>query len=236
LQKWNGGFRVAVFRWKGQRRIGFHDDPAGGTAMTAPPEGFRHLPGHFSPDAQTSLLEAVRAVVAQAPLYVPTLPRSGKEMSVRMTNCGALGWVTDTARGYRYQATHPVTGEPWPPIPGALLDLWAEVSDYPHPPEACLINFYSTAAKMGQHQDRDETDFDAPVVSVSLGDDCLFRIGGTKRTDPTVSLRLRSGDVAVLGGKSRLAFHGVDRIYPDTSTLLKNGGRINLTLRRVTKP
>ena len=203
--------------------------------MTVPPEGFRHLPGHFSADAQASLLEAVRAVVAQAPLYVPTLPRSGKEMSVRMTNCGALGWVTDTARGYRYQATHPVTGEPWPPIPGALLDLWAEVSGYPHPPEACLINFYSTTAKMGQHQDRDETDFAAPVVSVSLGDDCLFRIGGTKRTDSTVSLRLRSGDVAVLGGESRLAFHGVDRIYPDTSTLLKNGGRINLTLRRVTK-
>ena len=204
--------------------------------MTAPAESFRHLPGHFSPVAQTSLLEAVRAVVAQAPLYVPTLPRSGKEMSVRMTNCGALGWVTDTARGYRYQATHPVTGEPWPPIPGILLDLWAEVSDYPHPPEACLINFYSVTAKMGQHQDRDETDFAAPVVSVSLGDDCLFRIGGTKRTDSTVSLRLRSGDVTVLGGESRLAFHGVDRIYPDTSTLLKNGGRINLTLRRVTKP
>jgi len=204
--------------------------------MTAPPEGFRHLPGHFSPDAQAALLDDIRAVVAQAPLYVPTLPRSGKEMSVRMTNCGALGWVTDKQGGYRYQAAHPVTGMPWPSVPPALLDLWNEISDYPHPPEACLINFYSVTAKMGQHQDRDESDFAAPVVSVSLGDDCLFRIGGTKRTDPTVSLRLSSGDVAVLGGESRLAYHGVDRIYPDTSTLLKNGGRINLTLRRVTKP
>lgn len=204
--------------------------------MSTLPEGFRHLPAYFSPEGQAGLLDAIRAVVAAAPLYVPTLPRSGKEMSVRMTNCGALGWVTDTERGYRYQATHPVTGEPWPPIPPVLLDLWNEVSAYPHPPEACLINFYSASAKMGQHQDRDETDFAAPVISVSLGDDCLFRIGGTKRTDPTVSLRLCSGDVAVLGGESRLAFHGVDRIYPDTSMLLKNGGRINLTLRRVTKP
>jgi len=203
--------------------------------MTDLPEGFRHLPGRFSPDVQAALLEAVRAVVARAPLYVPALPRSGKEMSVRMTNCGALGWVTDKQRGYRYQAAHPATGLPWPPIPPALLALWEDVADYPHPPQACLVNFYAASAKMGLHQDRDEAEFAAPVVSVSLGDDCLFRIGGTKRTDPTVSLRLRSGDVAVLGGESRLAFHGVDRIYPDTSTLLKNGGRINLTLRRVTR-
>jgi len=201
--------------------------------MPVPPEGFRHLPGHFAPDAQAALLEDIRAVVAAAPLYVPAMPRTGKEMSVRMTNCGTLGWVTDRERGYRYQATHPQTGEPWPPIPSALLRLWEEVAFYPHPPEACLVNFYAAGAKMGQHQDRDEVEFAAPVVSVSLGDDCLFRIGGTKRTDPTVSIRLRSGDVAVLGGASRLAFHGVDRIYPDTSTLLKNGGRINLTLRRV---
>jgi len=204
--------------------------------MSILPEGFRHLPGHFSPDAQVALLEAVRDVVAAAPLYVPAMPRTGKEMSVRMTNCGALGWVTDRERGYRYQAEHPVTGAPWPPVPPVLLALWDDVAGYPHPPEACLVNFYSASAKMGLHQDRDETDFAAPVVSISLGDDCQFRIGGTKRTDPTVSLRLRSGDVAVLGGESRLAFHGVDRIHPGTSALLRNGGRINLTLRRVTKP
>ena len=101
-----------------------------------------------------------------------------------MTNCGALGWVTDKERGYRYQATHPVTGEPWPPIPEALLKLWREVSDYPQPPQACLVNFYSDSAKMGLHQDRDESDFSAPVVSVSLGDDCLFRVGGTSAATP----------------------------------------------------
>ena len=194
------------------------------------------MPGYLAQAAQEALVEAVRAIVRQAPLYVPAMPRTGKEMSVRMTNCGPLGWVTDKENGYRYQPTHPMTGEPWPPIPDALMRLWQEVAAYPQPPEACLVNFYSSEAKMGLHQDRDETDFAAPVVSVSLGDDCLFRVGGVQRADKTISFRLQSGDVVVLGSQSRLAFHGVDRIYPDTSTLLKHGGRINLTLRRVTPP
>ena len=124
----------------------------------------------------------------------------------------------------------------WPAMPDALLLAWERLAGYPAPPEACLINVYDAKARMGAHQDRDEKDFAAPVVSVSLGDDCLFRVGGTKRGDPTVSVRLSSGDVVILGGAGRLAFHGVDRIYPATSTLLKKGGRINLTLRRVTLP
>ena len=194
------------------------------------------MPGYIARPAQEALVDEIRRVVQAAPLYVPAMPRTGKEMSVRMTNCGALGWVTDKERGYRYQPTHPVTGEPWPPIPEALLQLWREVSAYPHPPEACLVNFYSADARMGLHQDRDEQDFAAPVVSVSLGDDCLFRVGQDRREGGTKSFRLKSGDVIVLGGEGRLAFHGVDRIYPATSALLKNGGRINLTLRRVTVP
>ncbi|RLP23732.1 alpha-ketoglutarate-dependent dioxygenase AlkB [Mesorhizobium sp. YM1C-6-2] len=202
-------------------------------SQPALPAGIRYLPDRFDRAAQVALVEDIRRVVEEAPLYTPAMPKTGKEMSVRMTNCGELGWVTDKERGYRYQATHPVTGKPWPPIPQALLDLWQEVAGHPEPPQACLVNFYSETAKMGLHQDRDESDFSAPVVSVSLGDDCLFRVGGTKRTDPTQSFRLRSGDVFVLGGEGRLAFHGVDRIYPGTSTLLRNGGRINLTLRRV---
>ena len=204
--------------------------------MTEMLPGIRYLPAYFSADEQKALLEEVRAVVAQAPLFVPRMPRTGKPMSVRMTNCGALGWVTDQERGYRYQPIHPVTGKPWPPIPPMLLDLWRAVADYPFDPEACLINYYDAEAKMGLHQDRDEQDFDAPVVSVSLGDTCRFRVGGKTRQGPTVSYKLQSGDVFVLGGEARLAFHGVDRIYPGTSTLLKNGGRINLTLRRVTPP
>lgn len=197
------------------------------------PDGIRHLPAYFDGTEQRALVEDIRAVVAAAPLYTPAMPRTGKEMSVRMTNCGTLGWVTDKERGYRYQATHPVTGEPWPAIPERLLGLWRDVAGDLHEPQACLVNFYDAAAKMGLHQDRDEEDFSAPVVSVSLGDDCLFRIGGSKRKLPTTSFRLHSGDVVVLGGAGRLAFHGVDRIYAGTSPLLRNGGRVNLTLRRV---
>lgn len=194
------------------------------------------MPGYLDRDTQVALVEAIRTVVQEAPLYVPTMPRSGKPMSVRMTNCGTLGWVTDKEQGYRYQAMHPETGAPWPPMPERLLQLWREVAGYPHPPEACLVNFYTADAKMGLHQDRDEQDFDAPVISVSLGDTCLFRVGQNTRDGQTVSFKLASGDVVVLGGQGRLAFHGVDRIYPSTSALLKKGGRINLTLRRVTKP
>lgn len=198
------------------------------------PTGLRYLPDYFDRQQQLELLEAVRSVVAEAPLFTPTMPRTGKEMSVRMTNCGDLGWLTDREGGYRYQATHPLTGKQWPAIPQMLIDLWQAVSGFGKPPQACLVNFYTDKAKMGLHQDRDEAEFGAPVISVSLGDTCLFRVGGTNRNDPTRSIKLRSGDVFVLGGENRLAFHGVDRIYPNTSTLLKNGGRINLTLRRVT--
>ncbi|XHC00109.1 alpha-ketoglutarate-dependent dioxygenase AlkB [Nitratireductor sp. ac15] len=197
-------------------------------------EGVIHLPEYLDRSAQEALLGEIRAVVREAPLFVPAMPRTGKEMSVRMTNCGVLGWVTDKERGYRYQETHPVTGKPWPAIPARLLALWNEVAEFPAPPEACLVNHYTEGAKMGLHQDRDEEAFAAPVISVSLGDACLFRVSGTKRSDKTLSVRLQSGDVVVLGGAGRLAFHGVDRIYPGTSTLFSAPGRINLTLRRVT--
>ena len=197
--------------------------------------GMRLISGHLDRPAQEAMLAAVRAVIRAAPLYTPRMPKSGKPMSVRMTNCGPLGWVTDE-RGYRYQPMHPETGQNWPPIPDLLLEAWRSLSDYPHPPEACLINVYGADAKMGLHQDRDEQDFSAPVISLSLGDTCLFRLGGTRRNDPTRSFRLASGDALVLGDDARLAFHGVDRIMPGSSTLIPEGGRINLTLRRVTVP
>jgi len=204
------------------------------------PDGFRLLPGLLDRTAQARLVADLKSAVAAAPFFTPVMPRTGKPFSVRMTNLGPLGWVSDRDRGYRYQATHPETGRPWPSIPEMVLDVWRQVGGYPHLPEACLVNYYAPDARMGLHQDRDEADFDAPVVSISLGDACLFRVGGTERSAPTGSFRLSSGDVVVLGGASRLAFHGVDRIYPGTSTLLARwfpvGGRINLTLRRVTKP
>ena len=197
--------------------------------------GLRFYPEYFGRAMQIAVLAALRAVLAAAPLYTPRMPKSGRPMSVGMSNCGPLGWISDE-RGYRYQSLHPETGQPWPAIPDPLLRLWDEVARYPHAPEACLINYYGPTAKMGLHQDRDEADFAAPVVSLSLGDSCLFRVGGGKRRDPTRSIRLNSGDVLVLGGDTRLAFHGVDRIYPGTSTLLAEGGRINVTIRRVTRP
>ncbi len=201
--------------------------------MQVLPKGVRHMPGYLGRVEQEELVEAIRTVVANAPLFVPEMPRTGKPMSVRMTNCGPLGWVTDKHGGYRYQAFHPITGKPWPVMPDKLREIWNSVSAFDLPPEACLVNFYDEQARMGMHQDRDEKNLQAPVVSISLGDSCLFRAGETTRGGRTTSLRLNSGDVVVLGGPGRLCYHGVDRIYPATSTLLKKGGRINLTLRRV---
>jgi len=196
----------------------------------------QYFPERLDKVAQIALLGDLRRIIAQAPLFTPTMPRSGNPMSVRMTNAGPLGWVTDKERGYRYQTAHPETGKPWPPIPSMLLGLWDAVGDYPFPPEACLVNYYAGPAKMGLHQDKDEEDFSAPVLSVSLGDTGVFRVGGRSRQDPTRKIELKSGDVVVLGGEDRLAYHGIDRILPGTSDLLPEGGRINLTLRRVTKP
>ena len=194
--------------------------------------GLRLYPGFLDRARQEALLAAVDAVLAAAPLYSPRMPKSGRPFTVRMSNCGPLGWVSDE-RGYRYQETHPESGRPWPPIPALLLAIWDELARYPQSPEACLINFYGPEAKMGLHQDRDEDDFAAPVVSLSLGDSCRFRLGGLRRTAPSRAFNLGSGDALVLGGGARLALHGVDRIFPGTSTLLAGGGRINLTLRRV---
>jgi len=197
--------------------------------------GVVHWPGRLAAEEQAALVAELRAIARKAPFFQPRMPKTGKPFSVRMTNCGPLGWVSDE-RGYRYQPEHPETGEPWPMMPAPLLALWEELSGYPHPPEACLINFYAAGTKMGLHQDRDEQDFDAPVLSISLGDAALFRIGGTTRGGKTISLKLASGDVLIFGGEARLAYHGIDRILSGSSTLLPEGGRINLTLRRVTKP
>jgi DNA oxidative demethylase len=194
--------------------------------------GLNYLPEYFDRSTQEKLLEQIRAIVSEAPLFQPVMPKTGKPFSVKMSNCGPLGWVSDI-KGYRYQPNHPDTRKPWPEIPEILIDLWNELAPDAPAPEACLINYYEPVSRMGLHQDRDEQMFDAPVISVSLGDTATFRVGGLSRKDPTKSFRLQSGDVVVLGGEARLAFHGIDRILKGTSSLLKNGGRINLTLRRV---
>jgi DNA oxidative demethylase len=202
------------------------------TVKIAP--GVRHFPGYLDRGEQEALLAEVREILRDAPLFTPRMPRSAKPFSVRMTNCGPLGWVSDV-NGYRYQPLHPETGGPWPPMPARLLTAWAELAADSPPPEACLVNYYGSSARMGLHQDADEQETSAPVVSLSLGDAALFRIGGVTRKAPTRSFRLQSGDAMILEGPARLAFHGVDRIIAGSSTLLSEGGRINLTLRRVTK-
>lgn len=210
-------------------------DPAPGSVRTYE-NGLIYAPGYFDEAAQRALLADVEAALQEAPLYRPTMPKTGKEFSVEMSNCGPLGWVSDRDGGYRYQAMHPVTGRPWPPIPELALEAWCELADYPVLPDACLINFYDTAAKMGLHQDSDEQDMRAPVLSVSLGASCIFRFGGTSRGGKTQAIELRSGDVLLLAGEARLAYHGVARILPGTSDLINDDGRINLTLRRVMRP
>jgi len=195
--------------------------------------------GYLSPAAQEKLAREIAEVIARAPLFTPRMPGTGKPFSVRMTNCGPLGWVSDKERGYRYEPRHPETGEPWPAMPGVLLDAWETLAQYPKPPQACLVNVYESSARMGLHQDRDEADFEAPILSLSLGADCRFRIGGDKRGDKTTSFVLSSGDALAMGGPARLCFHGVDRILPTLAAplgpaALAGGARINLTLRRIT--
>lgn len=187
--------------------------------------------GHLDGPAQQQIVDALRPILKVAPLFHPSTA-SGRKMSVRMTSAGGLGWVSDTA-GYRYQATHP-KGAPWPVIPDEILTVWQTLTGLDRAPDCCLINYYGEGARMGLHQDKDEADFSWPVLSISLGDDALFRIGGTTRGGKTESVWLNSGDVVIMGGPARLAYHGIDRIRFGSSRLLPKGGRINLTLRVAT--
>jgi DNA oxidative demethylase len=201
--------------------------------------GVHYRQGYWSPQAQADVVAQISQAVDTAPFFKPLMPRTGQPWSIWMTNMGSLGWVSDK-QGYRYQANHPETNEAWPAIPDILLKAWDELTEYPAPPECCLINYYDQPkAKMGLHQDRDEEDFKAPVLSFSLGDTAVFRMGGDTRKSPTASIKMKSGDALSFGGPARLHFHGIDRILFGSSQLLSEfpkfvqGGRLNLTLRRV---
>jgi len=197
--------------------------------MSAPP-GFRLFPAALDSLGQQTLASTVLAAISTAPVARYVTP-GGRRMSVAMTSLGDRGWISDAA-GYRYVDRHPGTGEAWPPIPDMLLELWARLTRSPVPPDSCLVNLYRGTARMGLHQDRDEADLSVPVLSVSLGDTAVFRIGGPGKSDPTASVRLASGDVCLLAGEARLARHGIDRVLAGSSQLIPGGGRINLTLRR----
>lgn len=193
--------------------------------------GFEIWKGFLGSELQAAILEDVRSIARAAPLFQPDTPY-GKPMSVRMTSAGRFGWFSDRT-GYRYAAQHP-SGVDWPAIPPAILDVWSQATGLERRPDCCLVNWYGEGARMGMHQDRDEADFKWPVVSVSLGDEGLFRIGNQTRGGKTESIWLHSGDVVVMGGEARLSYHGVDRIRFGSSRLLPRGGRLNLTLRVVT--
>ena len=192
--------------------------------------GFDLFKECLSPSKQAQLVDDLRGVLTIAPLVQPVTP-SGKPMSVRMSAAGRLGWITDRS-GYRYSTLHP-NGTAWPPIPSSISEIWHDTTGHERGPDCCLINWYGEGAKMGMHQDKDEGDFSWPVVSISLGDAALFRMGNLTRGGKTESVWLESGDVMVMGGDARLAYHGIDRVKHGSSSLLKNGGRINLTLRVV---
>ena len=192
--------------------------------------GFAIHKGWLSPEAQVAMAGDIRGVAAAAPFFAPLTPW-GKPMSVRMTSAGRYGWFTD-AKGYRYIDRHP-DGHPWPPVPASVLAVWHALVSTARDPDCCLVNHYAATARMGMHRDADEADFSWPVLSISLGDAALFRMGGAARRDPTTGVLLESGDVVVFGGAARLAYHGIDRIRGGSSTLLAEGGRINLTCRVV---
>lgn len=192
--------------------------------------GFRILHGYLDPAAQAEMRDALREVARAAPFFNPMTPW-GKPMRVRMTSAGKYGWYTDR-KGYRYVREHP-SGVAWPPIPEPVQAVWRALVSDARSPDCCLVNFYDSAARMGLHRDADEADFSWPVLSISLGDPGLFRMGGRERGDPTRSVWLESGDVVVMGGEARLAYHGIDRVRAGGSRLLPEGGRINLTLRVV---
>lgn len=186
----------------------------------------------LDPVTRRTLAEECRTICGSAPLVRP-VTAWGKPMSVKMTSAGRVGWVIEKGR-YRYTDRHPATGDRWPPIPAGVLAVWRNFSDWPDDPDSCLVNWYDAGARMGLHQDKDEGRFDAPVVSISLGDPARLRMGGTERGLATTSTVLNSGDVVVMGGPARLAFHGVDRILTDgPPNPLTGRGRINLTLRVV---
>jgi alkylated DNA repair protein (DNA oxidative demethylase) len=187
----------------------------------------------FAHSFEGDLIAALRDIVAQAPFRHMHTP-GGHQMSVAMTNCGGFGWVTDRT-GYRYDQSDPETGTPWPRMPSSFRALAgqaaAAIGFEGFSPEVCLINRYAPGARMSLHQDKDELDFSAPIVSVSLGLPAIFLFGGLKRSDKTRRFRLEHGDVVVWGGPSRLVFHGVAPLADGEHALLGRQ-RINLTFRK----
>ncbi|MCC7680319.1 DNA oxidative demethylase AlkB [Janthinobacterium sp. FW305-128] len=209
------------------------DDVPAGPVPLVPGSSASVLLRRFALPYLPELLPALDAIVLAAPLRHMATP-GGLRMSVAMSNCGPLGWVTD-GRGYRYARLDPASGVPWPPMPPVFLCLAQQAAlaaGYPgFTPDACLVNRYAPGARMALHQDRDECDFNAPIVSVSLGLPATFLFGGAERSDKAARIALLHGDVVVWGGADRLRFHGVAPLKEGEHALL-GAQRINLTFRK----
>lgn len=203
-------------------------------------DGFHVLRGWLSSEAQNGLIAACRAVAAEAPFFTPTMP-NGAPFRVEMTNAGAWGWVSD-ASGYRYADRHPCTGRPWPEPPaplercvrGAVVEALGQAAGDSFEPQCYLINHYrAERGRLGLHRDYDERDRTQPIVTISLGADAVFLAGGLQRRDRVERLTLRSGDLVVMGGPSRLAYHGIEKLLPTIDSPLPGGSRFSITARRV---
>lgn len=194
-----------------------------------------HLQKFISIEEQKNIVSQLRGTIKTNPLYVPQTP-SGKSYSIQMTNFGSLGWLPN----YTYGDRHPVTDQPWPAIPDSIIELVDRLKRKDHishefQPQAMLLNVYKPDSKLGLHQDKDELNKEAPIVSLSFGESATFLLGGMKRQDPTREIRLESGDAFILANENRMRFHGVKCILPNTAPadLMKKTVRINLTLRQV---
>ena len=196
-----------------------------------------HLKNYFTPSEQLNLVEMCRRICDVSPMSTPVMP-SGHKFNCQMTSCGTVGWISDL-QGYRYSKIHPVNQKPFAVMPQELIQLsqkLARLVDEPdYRPDTCLINYYPASAKskLGLHQDNSERNLKPAIISISIGDDCVFAIGTSNRKDPLQEILLRTGDVFIMHGQSRLAYHSVKRIIPNSSNILKNNGRLNLTIRQV---
>jgi alkylated DNA repair protein (DNA oxidative demethylase) len=191
--------------------------------------GLDYFPNYLSIKEIDLLNEEINLAIKQAPFFVPTMPKTAKKFSVKITNMGNLGWVSDRVSGYRYQDYHPVNYKKWPKISDNIINIWQTLTNLKERPDCCLINHYDKNAKMGLHVDNDENDFSYPVLSISLGNSALFRFGGLKRNDKTKSFKLNNGDALMMHGPARLIYHGIDKVYASNNF----NHRINLTLRKI---
>ena len=192
-------------------------------------KGIDYFPRFLNKEVLDDILQDIEGAVKLAPFLTPTMPKTGKSFSVKITNMGDFGWVSDKKDGYRYQKYHPVNNRKWPKISNNIIEIWQKLTGLEVKPDCCLINYYDLNAKMGLHIDNDEKNFSYPVLSISIGASALFRFAGLKRSDPSKSIKLHNGDVIILSGPARLIYHGIDKIYKDTNM----DYRINLTLRKI---